>query len=118
MQTKDTLYICERCGNIIKMVHSSGVSVMCCGEKMKKLEPAPQEACPLKPVDFSSNEDYVVCKCNNVTCFDILDAIHKHTDIHNLLDVFEAVKNTTHCSSNCGGCYEKVIAIISEAMSN
>ncbi|MBQ5792117.1 MAG: (2Fe-2S)-binding protein, partial [Clostridia bacterium] len=30
---------------------------------------------------------------------------------------FEKVKDTTKCSSGCGGCYEKVLAIISEAMS-
>ena len=34
----------------------------------------------------------------------------------NLLDVFEAVKNTTHCSTGCGGCYDKVIEIISSAI--
>ena len=56
--------------------------------------------------------------CNNVTYFDILDEIHGHNDIGNLMDVFTAVKNTTYCSTGCGGCYDKVIAIISEAMSN
>jgi len=58
-----------------------------------------------------------VCKCNNVSYFDILDEIHGQHDIGNLMDVFEAVKDTTHCSTGCGGCYDKVIAIISEAMS-
>jgi NAD(P)H-nitrite reductase large subunit len=56
--------------------------------------------------------------CNNVTYFDILDEIHGHNDIGKLMDVFAAVKNTTHCSTGCGGCHDKVIAIISEAMSN
>jgi cellobiose phosphorylase len=50
--------------------------------------------------------------------FDILDEIHGHNDIGSLMDVFAAVKNTTHCSMGCGGCHDKVIAIISEAMSN
>lgn len=76
------------------------------------------KVCTLKPLDTASNENYVVCKCNNVTYFDILDEIHQHDDIGNLMDVFEAVKNTTHCSTGCGGCYDKVIAIISESMSN
>ena len=73
--------------------------------------------CPLKPLDTKAKENYVVCKCNNVSYFDILDAVQKNGNIEALLDVFEAVKNTTQCSTGCGGCYEKVIAIISEAMS-
>ncbi|MCD8040774.1 MAG: desulfoferrodoxin [Clostridia bacterium] len=32
-------YICNHCGNIIEMVHSAGVPVMCCGEKMHRLVP-------------------------------------------------------------------------------
>ena len=32
-------------------------------------------------------------------------------------NLFDDVKNTTHCSTGCGGCYEKVIAVISEALS-
>lgn len=73
--------------------------------------------CDLKPLDTKAKEDYVVCKCNNVTYFDILDAVKDNASIGELLDVFENVKNTTHCSTGCGGCYEKVIAIISESMS-
>ena len=72
--------------------------------------------CDLKPVDRNATEDYVVCKCNNVSCFDILDEVENHKDINKLLDMFENVKNTTHCSTGCGGCYDKVIAIISDAM--
>lgn len=73
--------------------------------------------CDLKPLDTKSNENYVVCKCNNVTFFDILDQVHNQKSATDLLAVFENVKNTTHCSTGCGGCYEKVIAIISEEMS-
>lgn len=32
-------FICKHCGNIISMVHSSGVPVVCCGEKMTELVP-------------------------------------------------------------------------------
>ena len=31
-------YICRHCGNLIGMVHDSGVPVVCCGEKMEALE--------------------------------------------------------------------------------
>lgn len=203
MNTK--FYVCEHCGNLIGMIRDAGVPMMCCGQKMKKLEPGAVDAseekhvpvvyvsddlvavtvgavahpmteehsiewvylqtdkggqrkclkagdeptvtfaladekpvavyaycnlhglwlaevtepvvCDLKPLNTKSNENYVVCKCNNVTYFDILDAIHSAENTTDLLEIFEAVKNTTHCSSGCGGCYEKVLAVISAAMS-
>lgn len=35
---------CQHCGNIIEMVHESGVPVVCCGEPMKELVPNTTEA--------------------------------------------------------------------------
>ena len=35
---------CNRCGNIIAMVHESGVTPVCCGEKMGELVPGTVEA--------------------------------------------------------------------------
>ena len=32
-------YRCEHCGNIIVFMENKGVPVVCCGEKMKELEP-------------------------------------------------------------------------------
>lgn len=81
-----------------------------------KAEVEEKLVCDLKPLDVNAKENYVVCKCNNVSYFDILDEVHKHSNIENLLDVFEDVKNTTHCSTGCGGCYDKVIAIISDSL--
>ena len=37
-------YICEHCGNIVGMIHSAGVPMMCCGQKMTKLEAGVVEA--------------------------------------------------------------------------
>lgn len=37
-------FICEHCGNIIAMVKESGVSVVCCGQKMKQLVAGTTEA--------------------------------------------------------------------------
>ena len=37
-------YICEHCGNIVGMIHNSGVPMMCCGQKMTKLEAGVVEA--------------------------------------------------------------------------
>ncbi len=37
-------YRCEHCGNIIAFVKNKGVPVMCCGQKMTKIEPQSIEA--------------------------------------------------------------------------
>ena len=37
-------YLCEHCGNIIAFVKSSGVPVMCCGQKMTELVPGTTDA--------------------------------------------------------------------------
>jgi len=42
---KDTrFYICEKCGNIVGMIHASGVPLVCCGQKMTALEAGTVEA--------------------------------------------------------------------------
>lgn len=75
-----------------------------------------KKVCPLTPVNTKTNENYPVCLCNKVSYFDILDAVHDAGKMDALLDVFQSVKNTTHCSTGCGGCYDKVLHIISEVM--
>ena len=82
-----------------------------------KKEHVEAPVCNLKPVDTDTNENYVVCKCNNVKYFDILSCAQNQKDMDSLLKVFESVKNTTHCSTGCGGCYNKVLAIISDILS-
>ena len=37
-------YICEKCGNIVGMIHASGVTPNCCGQKMNVLEAGVVEA--------------------------------------------------------------------------
>ena len=83
-----------------------------------KTEYEEPKVCDLKPVDTETKENYTVCNCNNVSYFDILDAIHQNSDLSSVLDIFEKVKNTTHCSTGCGGCYERVVAIISDTIMN
>ncbi|MBQ3557415.1 MAG: (2Fe-2S)-binding protein [Oscillospiraceae bacterium] len=80
-------------------------------------EPESPAVCDLKPLDMNTDENYLVCRCNNVKFSDIVNAARDHKDMNSLLSIFDEVKNTTHCSSGCGGCYNKVLAIISEMMS-
>lgn len=35
---------CKHCGNIVEMIHESGVPVVCCGEPMEELVPNTTEA--------------------------------------------------------------------------
>ena len=37
-------YICKKCGNLVGMIHDSGVPMMCCGQKMEALEVNDKEA--------------------------------------------------------------------------
>ena len=43
-------YICEHCGNIVTFLQSSGVPVMCCGQKMTELVPDSTDAAQEKHV--------------------------------------------------------------------
>lgn len=61
-------------------------------------------------------ENYTVCNCKQVKYSDILDAVHSLNNISDVLAVFEEVQKITHCSTGCGGCHDKIIAIISDAM--
>ena len=83
-----------------------------------KAEVIEEKVCPLSPLDTKSKENYMICLCNNVSYFDILYAIHNHGKLDELLGTFEDVKNTTHCTTGCGGCYDKVIRVISDVMMN
>ena len=75
-----------------------------------------EPVCDLAPATTDTNENYTVCKCNNVKYFDILDAVNGSTSLDSLLSAFDAVKNTTKCSTGCGGCYNRVLTIISDVI--
>ena len=42
--SNNKFYICEKCGNVIGMIHSSGVTPVCCGQKMTELKAGVVEA--------------------------------------------------------------------------
>ena len=54
-------YRCAHCGNIIAFVNSSGVPVMCCGEKMQEIVPG--------TVDAAVEKHVPVCKIERSTIF-------------------------------------------------
>ncbi len=44
MCNNNKFYICERCGNIVGLVHNGGGALVCCGQKMTELKPGVVEA--------------------------------------------------------------------------
>ena len=44
MCDNNKFYVCEHCGNLIGMINDAGVPMMCCGQKMTKLEAGVVEA--------------------------------------------------------------------------
>ena len=53
-------YICEHCGNIIGKIHDSGVPVVCCGQKMTRLEAGTVEASREKHIPVVKKEGDLV----------------------------------------------------------
>ena len=61
-------------------------------------------------------ENRVICKCKNVTYFDVEDALHTANTFAEVEKAFEEVQKITHCSTGCGGCHDKILEAISEIM--
>ena len=74
-------YFCEHCGNLIEMIHDAGVSVMCCGQKMKKLEPGVVEASREKHLP-------VISVGKNTVTVNVGYVEHPMTDEHSILWVY------------------------------
>lgn len=56
-------YICEHCGNIVGLIHDGGVPLMCCGQKMTKLEPGTVEASLEKHIPVVKVEGNLISVC-------------------------------------------------------
>ncbi len=81
MMSETRFYICEHCGNVIGMIHDAGVPVMCCGQKMKKLEPGTVEASHEKHIP-------VVTVDGNTVRVDVGSAAHPMAEEHSILWVY------------------------------
>lgn len=61
-------FICKHCGNIIGMIHNSGVKVVCCGEPMEELVANTVDAAKEKHVPvLSVNGNTVNVKVGSVS---------------------------------------------------
>lgn len=61
-------------------------------------------------------ENRLICKCKNVTLFDVSDALHQCKTFDEVEDTFKEVQKITKCSTGCGGCHDKILDAISELM--
>ena len=61
-------------------------------------------------------ENYMVCNCKQVSFNDIATALENEKDFDSVMAAFKSVQDVTHCSTGCGGCYQKVLDLISEIM--
>lgn len=61
-------------------------------------------------------ENRLICKCKQVTYFDVEDAVHQAASFDDLEQMFREIQKMTHCSTGCGGCHDKIMEAISEIM--
>ena len=60
MCNNNEYYLCEHCGNLIEKIHDAGVSVVCCGQKMKRLDPSIMDASKEKHIPIVSVDGNIV----------------------------------------------------------
>ena len=63
-------------------------------------------------------ENYVICNCKQVTYADVESALYGKKTFDDVEKAFEDVQKTTHCTTGCGGCHDKIIDAISRIMMN
>ena len=56
-------------------------------------------------------ENTVICNCKHVTLADIDDALQRSARFS------DVEKELTSCSTGCGGCHDKIMAVLSERLS-
>lgn len=74
-------YICQTCGNLVGMIHSSGVPMMCCGKPMTALVPGEVEASAEKHLPVVSADE------NKVTVI-VGSALHPMAEEHSILWIY------------------------------
>ncbi len=74
-------FICEKCGNTVGMIESSGVPMMCCGQKMTALEAGTVEASREKHIPVVNLTINTVEVC-------VGSVLHPMTDEHSITWVY------------------------------
>ena len=66
-------------------------------------------------MDYTENT--VICNCKHVTLADIENALHESERFSDVERQFAEVQRLTSCSTGCGGCHDKIMAVLSERLS-
>ena len=66
-------------------------------------------------MDYTENT--VICNCKHVTLADIDDALQRSAHFSDVEKEFAEVQKLTSCSTGCGGCHDKIMAVLSERLS-
>ena len=66
-------------------------------------------------MDYAVNEE--LCHCKHVSMADIDRALHQNTRFSDVEREFEDVQRITSCATGCGGCHDKIMAVLSERLS-
>ena len=74
-------FVCEKCGNLVGLINASGVPMVCCGQKMTKLEPGVTEASREKHLP-------VVTVDGNTVNVSVGSTLHPMTNEHNIAWVY------------------------------
>ncbi len=74
-------YVCEKCGNLVGMINSSGVPMMCCGQKMTLLQPGTVEASAEKHIP-------AVTLDGNTVSVNVGSVLHPMTEEHSIQWVY------------------------------
>ncbi len=79
MSTK--FYICEKCGNIVEKIQDSGVTPVCCGQKMTELRAGTVEA---------SREKHIPVVSVSENCVQVVvgSVLHPMAEEHNISWVY------------------------------
>ncbi|MDL2253017.1 desulfoferrodoxin [Ruminococcaceae bacterium OttesenSCG-928-I18] len=56
MSEKRKYLVCRHCGNVVEILHDSGVPVVCCGEAMQELVPNTVDAAQEKHVPVANKQ--------------------------------------------------------------
>ena len=78
---ENKFYVCEHCGNIVGLIKNAGVPLMCCGQKMTKIEPGTVEASHEKHIPVAKVE-------GNLVKVEIGSVAHPMTEEHSITWVY------------------------------
>ena len=79
-------FVCKHCGNLVGMIHSSGVPMICCGDPMTELVPG--------SVDASHEKHVPVVEVNGNTVTVKIGAVaHPMTEEHSIQWVYLHTEN-------------------------